>query len=369
VTLSCEAAAGSTCGAWSDGCATIPNDKDCSLTMDADKTAGKAFAISQSPFTPPEESLVSRNELAPSLSLSPGTQSKETGETAEITGTLTAGDGSPLAGQKVRHEISGANPTSGPAELTTDVAGRAAISYVGRAGGTDTVSAYGDLDGDGTMDAGEPQATATVSWAGEPPVEQGKTANVEPIGEVLAAVPVGSMAARRLKGEARAARPPRPGFTEFVKLPDLTQLPIGSIIEARKGTARVTAAAGLAGATQTGDFGGGRFQMRQGAASPVMEMRLEGGSFQRCTRDLRRSTARTAARRIRRLRGSASGRFRTRGRRSSATVRGTQWVVEDRCDGTLTRVIEGSVLVRDFAKRRNIVLKQGRRYLARPRRR
>jgi len=30
------------------------------------------------------------------------------------------------------------------------------------------------------------------------------------------------------------------------------------------------------------------------------------------------------------------GRFRTRGRYSSATVRGTDWTVTDRCDGTLT---------------------------------
>jgi hypothetical protein len=43
--------------------------------------------------------------------------------------------------------------------------------------------------------------------------------------------------------------------------------------------------------------------------------------------------------------------------------------VEDRCNGTLTRVTQGSVLVRDFAKRRNVVLRRGRSYLAKPRRR
>jgi hypothetical protein len=41
--------------------------------------------------------------------------------------------------------------------------------------------------------------------------------------------------------------------------------------------------------------------------------------------------------------------------------------MEDRCDGTLTRVQEGSVTVRDFAKRRNVPVRAGRTYLARPR--
>jgi hypothetical protein len=48
-------------------------------------------------------------------------------------------------------------------------------------------------------------------------------------------------------------------------------------------------------------------------------------------------------------------------------VRGTEWTVEDRCDGTLTIVHgrRGSVIVRDFRRRRNIRLRAGRRYLAR----
>jgi hypothetical protein len=64
------------------------------------------------------------------------------------------------------------------------------------------------------------------------------------------------------------------------------------------------------------------------------------------------------------LRGNASGRFRSRGRRSSATVRGTTWDTIDRCDGTLTRVKKGRVLVRDFRLRRNILLRRGQSYLA-----
>ena len=58
-------------------------------------------------------------------------------------------------------------------------------------------------------------------------------------------------------------------------------------------------------------------------------------------------------------------RFRTRGRYSAATVRGTIWDTIDRCDGTLTRVRRGVVVVRDFRKRRKITLRAGKSYLAR----
>ena len=65
--------------------------------------------------------------------------------------------------------------------------------------------------------------------------------------------------------------------------------------------------------------------------------------------------------------GDGSGRFRTKGRHSAATVVGTRWLVEDRCNGTLTRVTKGRVRVRDFRARRTVVVKAGKRYFARAR--
>ena len=74
-------------------------------------------------------------------------------------------------------------------------------------------------------------------------------------------------------------------------------------------------------------------------------------------------------RRIRGLRGRAGGgRFRARGRYSSATVRGTDWTVTDRCDGTLTMVRRGRVAVRDFKRRKNVSVRAGKSYLARAKR-
>ena len=70
----------------------------------------------------------------------------------------------------------------------------------------------------------------------------------------------------------------------------------------------------------------------------------------------------------RRLWGNANGRFTTKGRYASAAVRGTIWLTEDRCDGTLIRVTRGTVTVRDLTANRTITIPAGRSYLARARR-
>ena len=64
----------------------------------------------------------------------------------------------------------------------------------------------------------------------------------------------------------------------------------------------------------------------------------------------------------------ACRRFRTRGANSVATVRGTRWWTEDRCDGTLTRVRQGSVIVRNLRTGRRVIVRAGHSYLARGRR-
>ena len=52
------------------------------------------------------------------------------------------------------------------------------------------------------------------------------------------------------------------------------------------------------------------------------------------------------------------------GRFSAATVRGTNWGVRDRCDGTLTVVRTGVVVVRDFRLHKNVIVRAGQTYLA-----
>jgi ferric-dicitrate binding protein FerR (iron transport regulator) len=66
-----------------------------------------------------------------------------------------------------------------------------------------------------------------------------------------------------------------------------------------------------------------------------------------------------------RVRASRHGRFRTRGRYGSASVRGATGVTEDNCDGTLVSVKRGKVAVRD--RHRTILVRAGKSYLARAR--
>ena len=51
-----------------------------------------------------------------------------------------------------------------------------------------------------------------------------------------------------------------------------------------------------------------------------------------------------------------------------ATVRGTRWLVQDSCSGTLTKVSKGVVTVRDLVKRKTIILRAPHSYRAKPRR-
>ena len=66
--------------------------------------------------------------------------------------------------------------------------------------------------------------------------------------------------------------------------------------------------------------------------------------------------------------GNGKGKFRTNGKYSAATVRGTIWLVQDRCDGTLTKVRRGTVAVRDFKRKKTVTVKAGHSYLARAQR-
>ena len=73
-----------------------------------------------------------------------------------------------------------------------------------------------------------------------------------------------------------------------------------------------------------------------------------------------------AKRRTRKLWGQAKGNFRTVGRYAAATVRGTKWLTEDMCAGTLIRVVEHTVKVDAFPHNRHFLLGQGRSFIAHP---
>ncbi len=98
----------------------------------------------------------------------------------------------------------------------------------------------------------------------------------------------------------------------------------------------------------------------------VVELRLTRGDFSVCPKRKTSSARRIAATTVRQLWGDGKGAFRTRGRYSAATVRGTNWLTADRCDGTFTRVVRGVIQVSDLPLRRQVTVRAGRTYLARP---
>jgi hypothetical protein len=157
-----------------------------------------------------------------------------------------------------------------------------------------------------------------------------------------------------------------PGSKTFAPLAAFTALPVGTIVDARHGRVRITATSG--GNVYSADFYGGLFQIAQLAKKgATADMKLFGGDFAGCPRSARPAAGKK--KQVRQLWGSGSGPFRTVGRFSAATVRGTTWLTKDTCSGTLTVVKSGSVTVRDFVKRRNVIVRAGHQYLAAAKRR
>jgi hypothetical protein len=159
-----------------------------------------------------------------------------------------------------------------------------------------------------------------------------------------------------------------PGTAGYVPVSDLTALPVGSILDTRDGSITLrTALPG--GKTQAAIFHGGLFEIRQPTNAGGLTELVLRGALTGCPKSSARAAATSRKRKRkppRRLWGSDSkGKFRTRGGSSVATVRGTSWYVEDRCDGTLTRVSKGSVSVYDRGRKGTVIVRAGHSYLAR----
>jgi hypothetical protein len=152
-----------------------------------------------------------------------------------------------------------------------------------------------------------------------------------------------------------------PPSKQFVRLRTGDVIPVGSLVDATNGRVRITIKLPN-GSLQSTDFYSGVFRVTQ-AKNGLATMVLAGGSFAGCGRAAAVNAAKSK-KVVRQLWGSGSGKFRTKGRYASATIRGTTWNTIDRCDGTLIKVTQGSVTVRDLKKKRNVVVKGGKSYLA-----
>jgi hypothetical protein len=236
------------------------------------------------------------------------------------------------------------------------------------------------LDGD-VSPAGDPEALALTRlasgatgtyWARGPQVAPpvlGQAVDAAVVsGTVLVKLPPGAKASAALvKGSG------------FMPLTQARQIPVGSQIDARRGVLRLVTASTRAGITFSGDFDGAVFSVAQGKSRSALGLTtlslLDGvagaPSYRACARIGKNedaAVARARPRVLQQLQATASGRFRTSGRFASATVRGTAWGTLDQCDGTLTIVRRGAVLVTDFTQHnKTILVRAGHSYLAKAR--
>jgi hypothetical protein len=218
-----------------------------------------------------------------------------------------------------------------------------------------TAAAPAPEDGSGGNEGHDDNGRHEGNGKGEPAPVQAPAAPV--LGESVAVGPrTGTVLVRKPNGKG------------FEPLTAGTNVPQGSVIDATDGTVALTSALDARGNVQTGEFSGGRFQVRQSKHGDGMIDIYLRGSVGPCRAAAARfaSAARKPGRRS--LWGRDSGgRFRTHGKDSVAAVRGTRWLTEDSCAGTRTRVTEGEVSVRDLHRKRSVTVRAGHSYLARAR--
>jgi len=168
----------------------------------------------------------------------------------------------------------------------------------------------------------------------------------------------------RLSGIVRVKLP---GSRVFTLLSGGQQIPFGSIVDATHGRVSVTTAA-LHGGTQTMIFYQGEFKLTQRRNGLVISA-LRGGSFSGCPAPRAnghraRSSAAHGKRPVRKLWAEGHGSYSTKGNYATGAVLGTRWLTEDRCDGTLIRVLTDRVAVINLVTHKHITVEAGHSYLA-----
>jgi hypothetical protein len=233
-------------------------------------------------------------------------------------------------------------------------------------GGSSQQQTPGDKDGDGIPDDQD------TSDGSQPPIP-GKTFDARVLsGDVFIKYAPGT--------GPRAVTPPK----GFVPLKGAANIPIGSQLDTRKGHVSVTSSANSDGSkSQAAEFYDAIFQVKQTVPKKkpkkpvalITDLVLKGEPSRSECAPIKGAAAAAAKKKKRgaksvlgSLWGSGKGKFRTNGKYSSATVRGTIWLTQDRCDGTLTTVKRGTVSVRDFKLEKTVSVKAGHSYLARAQR-
>jgi hypothetical protein len=155
-----------------------------------------------------------------------------------------------------------------------------------------------------------------------------------------------------------------PRTNRFVALKAGQELPYGTEIDTRKGRVTLTAVPKPGAPAETAVFYDGLFKLSYVGGITNLTLSEPLAACPKA-KGKRASAAQKKKAKARKLWGDGKGSFRTSGRHSAATVRGTKWLVQDTCAGTLTRVTQGAVTVRHGKK--VVVVRAGKRYLAKAR--
>jgi DNA-binding beta-propeller fold protein YncE len=353
VTLTTNPQFGSSFGSWSGaGCS---GGATCQVTVTADTAVTATFNLIQT---------------APSSVLT-GAPPSIGGTTAAFTGSVNPGGLSTTAffqygldpkytgGGPVVYNLS-TPPQAVGSDLTTHVVTASVTGLIPNA--TYHVRLVATNTAGTTL--GPDVAFNTLKTAPPGPPALGKTVNVSPVSGIVLILING----------------------QLVPITEAQQIPTNIVIDALHGTITLTTALnGGSGArdasakskkhkikTQTGTFGGAVFKITQAHNGLATLKLVEGAAFNGAptyaTCKAHKAGDATAAalssKTLQLLRSSAHGKFRTTGRYSAATVRGTKWTIADRCDGTSTHDITDSVAVTDFVRHKTVVLHAGQSYLA-----
>ena len=163
--------------------------------------------------------------------------------------------------------------------------------------------------------------------------------------------------------ESGTVRVRRPRSSRYEPLDATLGIPVGSTVDARDGVVVLTSIPKAGAKPQTAKFWDGIFRISQARGITTLTLTEQLAPCSSKARVAQKKKPKT-----RRLWGDGKGKFRTKGRYSAATVRGTKWLVTDGCRYTRTRATQGVVAVRDTARGRTIIVRKGKSYTARPRR-
>lgn len=234
----------------------------------------------------------------------------------------------------------------------------------------------GDADGDGVLNGAD--NCVEVSNADQADGDK------DDIGTACELLPDGSLppvAGRRsvvrvVSGEVFVKLPRGTGAraaqaeSGFVSLKGVAGIPVGSTLDMRRGSARISTSLGRATRrTQAIVVAAGIARIGQARATrrrprPFTDLTLQAdpGAARACRGNVRSRQV------VGTLRAEGSGRFRVKARVSISTIRSRAlWTVQDRCDGTAVQIGRGTARIFDRAKSRAVTAKPGQRYIARGR--